>query len=249
MNFRQHILSCLLKSGRYLAQENLRPDEIQYISKCSFSGLIQVTCDYSSLESYDQSISKSKPILQQEKKEQYNLICTLLSHLNHDDYLKDAPELEGLTPSHIHKLKNLSYAQIIDMANNSDSDIVNFNLDKRILDTALFLCQKQNKRTETIEALIKAGATKNFMNAEYNVPPQKYCFLRSAFKLKKAFGRPRVLTAAEARKVYSIWRQNQHLKVGEAYLVIHKEMNETSVKEINIRNIVTAVQEIKSKTA
>jgi len=54
---------------------------------------------------------------------------------------------------------------------------------------------------------------KIFINIEYNVPPQKHCFLRDAFKLKKLLEKRRVLTAAKGLKVYSISCQNEHLKV------------------------------------
>lgn len=248
MNFKQKVLSHLLTTAQY-SHLNLRPDQVLVISRVKNNKIINITINAKSIDYYRVKNFKKTPVLKSNKIEQYQLVCLLAGSLENPNQKTHDEDINLLTIKQKHKLKSLSYAQLIHLVNTTAVNIIELNVHTRALKLALYISNRQNEKDKKIEKLINAGATKRFMNQEYGVTPQQYKFLRTAFSLDKAFGRPRILSELESHKVYNIWQKNRHEKIGEIYLIIHEEMNEGLQKNINIRNIATAIDQIVDQTA
>lgn len=228
---------------------NLRPDQVLVISRVNNNRIINITINAELIDYYQVRKFKKTPVLKANKIEQYRHICILASSLEDPDQKTQDEHINLLTIKQKHKLKSLSYVQLIHLVNSATKNIIELKVQATELEFALYISDRQNLTNQKIEKLIKAGATKRFMNIEYGVTPQKYKYLRSAFNLEKAFGRPRILSELETHEVYDIWQKNRHEKIGEIYLIIHEEMNEGLRKNINIRNIATAIDQIVDQTA
>jgi len=241
------VLSSLLTGAPY-SHLDLRPDQVLVISKVTNNKIIEITINGSHIDHYAPTNTQPTPVLKSNKKEQYELICLLASSLGEAKQKAEDNEIDSLSAAQKHKLKSLSYSQLINLVNTATNNIVDLYIHTKSLEMAIFVCKQQNKKNQIIEKLIRAGATKKFMYMEYAVTPQKYKFLRSAFNLDKAFGRPRILSEQECHKVYDIWQKNKGYKIGEIYLKIHEEINKGLNKSINIRNIATAIDQIMEQT-
>ncbi|MBL4636200.1 MAG: DUF2857 family protein [Kofleriaceae bacterium] len=237
MDLKQQVIRQILNSQQ---QVDLRPNEIVTISKLKLD-LINIEFNEKPIDQFISDQSVVEPILLESTREQYRLICFLVDELEHH---KDSQSKKHLSDTNIHKLLTLSCRQLTDLVNNAPEDIVTIKINHQNFKIAKLLMQKKRSHKETIDSLIKAGATKRFMYDEYGLSPKKYKFLRNAFQLDNAFGRPRVLTITESHWVYQIWQNNLNLSIGERYLLIFNELNKNASKKIFIRNIATAVDEI-----
>lgn len=235
MEFEQKILYFLLAEGKY-RDSRLRPDDIKKISTIRSCNLIEFEINSSPIGAFQADKCASQALMA-ERKEQYAFIC-LLSELDDEKALGFA-----LSPKEIVKLRSLSYNDIVQLTNSLDENVVSVNVNVKRLDMAIHQRLKRNKRQALIEELVKAGATKLFMSEKYMLHPKKYTFLRNAYQLVNAVGRPRILTEQESHAVYELWLIHSSLPVGEAYLKIFKEINKGAAKQINIRNIALAVRE------
>lgn len=243
MDFNQAVLRSILTGADY-SLLHLRPNDIFKISKSKSPKLIRITIATEQIDKFVPRKLTKSPIISSSRIQQYNLVCVLLNSINNSDN----KQAYSLTPNQEHKLQSLSYSDLIDFVNTSDSNIITTTVNQHLLEMAVFSCKQQNKKNKTIEQLIKAGATKKLMYDEYGLSPKRYKFLRNAFQLDKAFGRPRHLSEQESLKVYEVWLENKSKSLGDVYLIIHEQLKEVFKKDINIRNIATAIDEI-AKTA
>jgi hypothetical protein len=241
MEFEQKVIHFLLAEGEY-RDSRLRPDDIKKISALRACKLINVEINSQPINAFQPHKNDAQSLLP-ERKAQYAFICFLSE-------LDDEKALElTLSPKEIIKLRSLSYIDIVHLTNTLGNNIVKVSVNTRMLEMAIHQRQKSHKRQTLIEELVKAGASKLYMKEVYLLPPKKYKFLRNAYQLEKAFGRPRLLSDEEALAVYNLWLKHSPLPEGEAYLEIYKEINSISEKQINIRNIVKAVQEFSGESS
>ena len=237
MDLKQQVIRQILNAQH---QTDLRPSEILTISKLKLD-LISIHLNEKPITEYVINENITDPVLNTSKQEQYKLICFLINELENN---KESQFNSLLNPTNIHKILTLSCRQLTHLVNNASEDIIHIKINHQNFQIAKILMVKKRNLKFLIDALIKAGATKKFMNQEYGLSPKRYKFLRSAFQLDNAFGRPRVLTIQESHLVYQIWQNHLDISIGERYLKVFNEINQGAHKKIYIRNIATAVDEI-----
>ena len=242
MDFKQHVLQHFL-TDKFSEKYKLRPTEIQKISRNSILDIITVEVGTEVIDAYEPETKEAYEPLRSNKKEQYSLIVILTKCL--------AENIENidLSPKHIHKLLDLSYRQLIQLSNQSESDLIKVSIDEFRLSHVIEFRRKADLKTKEIEKLVRYGASKRFMAEEYNLSPKQFMFLKNAFEIDKVFGRPKNLTEQQSHAVYEIWKKNQHMKIGQAYICIYEELERFYKKPINVRNIATAIEELEIRTA
>lgn len=117
----------------------------------------------------------------------------------------------GLKPDQIDLIRNLSLAEVSELALNLGAQVLSIRVDADAMDSALVIMRRRQIDKAITERLMKAGASYPIMQELTGMNTREYNSYRELLQLHELVGRAKNLPEDTQRQVFEAWFGAEHI--------------------------------------